>query len=72
MSSTGCGCSASPGNGASAFAARQPLYERFFFGDPVRMARALYTTYDKEPAHAARPRIPRARRQRADDRRVTG
>jgi 4-hydroxyphenylacetate 3-monooxygenase len=25
------------------------LYERFFFGDPVRMAGALYNTYDKQP-----------------------
>lgn len=33
----------------SAFGARQTLYERFFFGDPVRMASALYTSYDKEP-----------------------
>ncbi|NMP21124.1 4-hydroxyphenylacetate 3-monooxygenase, oxygenase component [Sulfobacillus harzensis] len=34
----------------SAFGSRQVLYERFFFGDPVRMAGALYMTYDKEPA----------------------
>ena len=33
----------------SAFGSRQVLYERFFFGDPVRMASALYTSYDKEP-----------------------
>lgn len=33
----------------SAFGQRQVLYERFFFGDPVRMAGALYQTYDKEP-----------------------
>ena len=32
-----------------AFGSRQVLYERFFFGDPVRMASALYTSYDKEP-----------------------
>ncbi|MDG6913451.1 MAG: hypothetical protein JRN35_10290, partial [Nitrososphaerota archaeon] len=25
------------------------LYERFFFGDPVRMASAYYAWYDKEP-----------------------
>ena len=36
----------------SAFGSRQVLYERFFFGDPVRMAGALYTTYDKEPFKA--------------------
>ena len=33
----------------STFGARQALYERFFFGDPVRMAGALFHTYDKEP-----------------------
>ena len=33
----------------SAFGGRQVLYERFFFGDPVRMASALYNVYDKEP-----------------------
>jgi 4-hydroxyphenylacetate 3-monooxygenase len=34
----------------SSFGGRQALYERFFFGDPVRMMSALYTVYDKEPA----------------------
>lgn len=33
----------------SSFAGRQVLYERFFFGDPVRMAGALYFSYDKQP-----------------------
>jgi 4-hydroxyphenylacetate 3-monooxygenase len=33
----------------SSFGGRQDLYERFFFGDPVRMASAYYTWYDKEP-----------------------
>jgi 4-hydroxyphenylacetate 3-monooxygenase len=33
----------------SSFGARQVLYERFFFGDPVRMMSALYNVYDKEP-----------------------
>src|SRR5215510_5345558 len=33
----------------SAFGGRQTLYERFFFGDPVRMTSALYGIYDKEP-----------------------
>jgi 4-hydroxyphenylacetate 3-monooxygenase len=32
----------------SSFGTRQTLYERFFFGDPVRMASALYTGYDKQ------------------------
>ncbi len=33
----------------STFGGRQTLYERFFFGDPVRMAGALYASYDKNP-----------------------
>ena len=33
----------------SAFGARQTLYERFFFGDPVRMAGALVTSHDRKP-----------------------
>jgi 4-hydroxyphenylacetate 3-monooxygenase len=33
----------------SSFGGRQELYERFFFGDPVRMMSALYLTYDKAP-----------------------
>jgi 4-hydroxyphenylacetate 3-monooxygenase len=33
----------------SAFAGRQELYEYFFFGDPVRMAGALVSSYDREP-----------------------
>jgi 4-hydroxyphenylacetate 3-monooxygenase len=41
----------------SAFASRQVLYERFFFGDPVRMAGALVTSHDREiRALAARVR----------------
>ncbi|GIM46785.1 putative 4-hydroxyphenylacetate 3-monooxygenase [Collibacillus ludicampi] len=32
----------------SAFGSRQTLYERFFFGDPVRMASALYNWYGKQ------------------------
>jgi 4-hydroxyphenylacetate 3-monooxygenase len=35
---------------SSSFGARQVLYERFFFGDPVRVAGGLYTSYDKQPA----------------------
>ena len=31
----------------SAFGARQVLYERFFFGDPVRMAGALIANHDR-------------------------
>ena len=34
----------------SSFGSRQELYERFFFGDPVRMATALFHNYDKGPA----------------------
>jgi len=33
----------------SSFGGRQGLYERFFFGDPVRMASAYYSWYSKEP-----------------------
>lgn len=33
----------------SGFGARQALYERFFFGDPVRMRPVFYDAYDKEP-----------------------
>jgi 4-hydroxyphenylacetate 3-monooxygenase len=33
----------------SAFGGRQTLYERFFFGDPVRMAGAMFAGYDKTP-----------------------
>lgn len=33
----------------SGFGARQELYERFFFGDPVRMYQTLFAVYDKEP-----------------------
>ena len=33
----------------SAFAGRQVLYERFFFGDPVRMAGAIFHGKDMEP-----------------------
>ncbi|MFN8473816.1 MAG: 4-hydroxyphenylacetate 3-monooxygenase, oxygenase component [Anaerolineae bacterium] len=32
---------------ASAFGARQVLYERFFFGDPVRMAGAMFASHDR-------------------------
>ena len=31
----------------SGFGGRQALYERFFFGDPVRMRQALYGVYDR-------------------------
>ncbi|MFJ7936434.1 4-hydroxyphenylacetate 3-monooxygenase, oxygenase component [Sporosarcina sp. NPDC096371] len=33
----------------SAFGTRETLYERFFFGDPVRLAGQLYHHYDKKP-----------------------
>ena len=39
----------------SAFASRQVLYERFFFGDPVRMAGALVSSHDRT-AHMDRIR----------------
>ncbi len=34
----------------SAFGSRQVLYERYFFGDPVRMYGAVYESYDKTDA----------------------
>ncbi|MCD7033544.1 4-hydroxyphenylacetate 3-monooxygenase, oxygenase component [Metabacillus sp. GX 13764] len=33
----------------SAFGTRQTQYERFFFGDPFRLATGLYNGYNKEP-----------------------
>lgn len=33
----------------SAFGTRETLYERFFFGDPVKLSGQLYHAYDKEP-----------------------
>ncbi|MHB1505827.1 MAG: 4-hydroxyphenylacetate 3-hydroxylase C-terminal domain-containing protein, partial [Sulfobacillus sp.] len=33
---------------SSSFGSRQMLYERFFFGDPVRMAGALVQGYDRQ------------------------
>ncbi|WP_342512148.1 4-hydroxyphenylacetate 3-monooxygenase, oxygenase component [Sporosarcina sp. FSL K6-1522] len=32
----------------SAFGTRETLYERFFFGDPIKLASQLYASYDKE------------------------
>ena len=37
----------------SAFSGRQALYEYYFFGDPVRMASAYVSGYDREPYQAA-------------------
>jgi 4-hydroxyphenylacetate 3-monooxygenase len=34
----------------SAFAARQVQYERFFFGDPVRLAGLIFQTHDRTPS----------------------
>ncbi|WP_102348594.1 4-hydroxyphenylacetate 3-monooxygenase, oxygenase component [Bacillus sp. Marseille-P3661] len=36
--------------GMSSFGSRQTLYERFFFGDPVRLAETLYNQYDRTHA----------------------
>jgi 4-hydroxyphenylacetate 3-monooxygenase len=33
----------------STFGTRQTLYERYFFGDPVRLSGLLYQTYNREP-----------------------
>ena len=35
---------------SSSFGARQVHYERYFFGDPVRVAAGLYASYDKSPS----------------------
>ena len=35
----------------SAFGSRQSLYERFFFGDPVKMASSIYQNYDKDQSY---------------------
>ena len=35
--------------GCSAFGSRHVLYERFFFGDPSRMACAPYDAYERRP-----------------------
>ena len=32
----------------SSFSGRQQLYERYYSGDPVRLAGALYAMYDKD------------------------
>jgi len=32
----------------SSFGTRQTLYERFFFGDPVRLSSLLYQSYQRE------------------------
>ena len=33
----------------SSFGTRETLYERFFFGDPIKLSGQLYHSYDKEP-----------------------
>jgi len=33
----------------SSFSGRQQLYERYYSGDPVRLAGTLYGLYDKDP-----------------------
>jgi 4-hydroxyphenylacetate 3-monooxygenase len=33
----------------SSFSGRQQLYERYYSGDPVRLAGTLYEIYDKKP-----------------------
>ncbi len=48
----------------SAFATRQVLYERYFFGDPVRMAGALVRSHDFTPyADKVREFLARAREE---------
>ncbi|HEX9829995.1 MAG TPA: 4-hydroxyphenylacetate 3-monooxygenase, oxygenase component [Bacteroidota bacterium] len=52
----------------SAFGSRQVLYERFFFGDPVRMAGALTANHDRT-AYMDRVRefLARAKEEAADE-----
>jgi 4-hydroxyphenylacetate 3-monooxygenase len=33
----------------SSFGSRETLYERYFFGDPIKLTSVLYTQYDKNP-----------------------
>jgi len=33
----------------SSFGTRETLYERFFFGDPIKLSGELYRSYDKKP-----------------------
>jgi 4-hydroxyphenylacetate 3-monooxygenase len=33
----------------SAFGSRQTIYERFFFGDPIKLQGNLFKRYDREP-----------------------
>ena len=33
----------------SSFGTRETLYERFFFGDPIKLSSELYSSYDKRP-----------------------
>ncbi len=42
----------------SGFGARQELYERFFFGDPVRMYQTLFGVYDKGALQGPHPGVP--------------
>jgi 4-hydroxyphenylacetate 3-monooxygenase len=50
----------------SAFAARQVIYERFFFGDPVRMAGALVTGHNTQIQQCAE-RVREFVRQNRDE-----
>ena len=34
----------------SAFGGRQTLYERYFFGDPVRLHTSVYNSYKRDDA----------------------
>jgi 4-hydroxyphenylacetate 3-monooxygenase len=55
----------------SAFASRQVLYERFFFGDPVRMAGALVTGHNgqiRELAEKVRAFVKQGRDEAFEDR----
>ena len=51
----------------SGFAGRQQLYERYYTGDPVRLAGTLFNLYDKKPHHERMTNILEDIRRRAQD-----
>lgn len=51
----------------SAFAGRQQLYERYYTGDPVRLASTLFNLYDKQPFQARMDEILCEIGQRAEN-----
>lgn len=50
----------------SGFAGRQQLYERYYTGDPVRLAGMLFNLYDKKPFHERMSSVLEDIRQRSE------